>query len=217
MKPVGRRTLLTPRRRTVICRALQLGATYRHAAACAGIGHGTLDGWRKRGEAAITAWEEQLNTAEAAGIELEGEPVDALYIDFVDRVDAAVAQWEKKSIRLIDMAAAPHDAGTTRTKTVTVRVEQKTADGAPVLGADGEPIINEVTTTEVVETKRIEHDWRAAAWRLSKRMPKDYGERLATEITGADGGPIDVGLDAIIEKIYGGASGNTPGDGANEP
>jgi len=40
--------------------------------------------------------------------------------------------------------------------------------------------------------KQMPKDYRAAEWLLEKRFPGEWGERQRLEITGADGGPIEI-------------------------
>lgn len=40
-------------------------------------------------------------------------------------------------------------------------------------------------------------EWTAAAWRLERRFPNEFGKAARVEITGAEGGPIQIGLGAI--------------------
>ncbi len=42
-------------------------------------------------------------------------------------------------------------------------------------------------------------DWRAAAWILERRFPKDFG-RNVLEVTGADGGPMQVEV-ATLQRV----------------
>jgi hypothetical protein len=45
--------------------------------------------------------------------------------------------------------------------------------------------------------KRSAPDWRAAAWMLEKQHRLDYGkEATQVEVTGADGGPVQIAVDA---------------------
>lgn len=58
--------------------------------------------------------------------------------------------------------------------------------------ADEEPgtLDNGATDSGFVAHKRLRFD--ARRWYLSKLAPKKYGERSAMELTGADGGPVQI-------------------------
>lgn len=46
-------------------------------------------------------------------------------------------------------------------------------------------------------------NWQAAAWRLERRHPTKYGNRMRTEVSGPDGGPIvqEVKTDMDLSKL----------------
>lgn len=54
-------------------------------------------------------------------------------------------------------------------------------------------------------SRRIRVDTRK--WLLSKLAPKRYGERLATEVSGPDGGPVKVG---VTVEFVGATAGSVP-------
>ena len=41
-------------------------------------------------------------------------------------------------------------------------------------------------------------DWKASAWLLERRYPDVYSARSKTEITGADGGPVNINAAVVI-------------------
>lgn len=52
--------------------------------------------------------------------------------------------------------------------------------------------------------KGIEPDWRASAWYLERAFPKEYGRQERVELSGMDGGAINVAVDtktALLEII----------------
>ena len=51
----------------------------------------------------------------------------------------------------------------------------------------------EITRADMTEHRRLRVDTRK--WYLAKLAPKRYGDRLHTEVTGADGGPIQINGD----------------------
>jgi hypothetical protein len=66
-------------------------------------------------------------------------------------------------------------------------------DGNPTYDAAGEPRTRRVLvplSADVIASKRLQVD--ALKWKLSKMLPKVYGDRVTQEHTGAGGGPIAV-------------------------
>lgn len=54
-------------------------------------------------------------------------------------------------------------------------------------------------TALIVQAANQPQHWTAAAWLLERRYPAEYGRR--TEITGADGGPIEVRTTSVEELV----------------
>lgn len=54
--------------------------------------------------------------------------------------------------------------------------------------SDGEDY--EVPNNEHIQRSRLRVDTRK--WLLSKLMPKVYGDKITNELTGPDGGPVDI-------------------------
>lgn len=75
-----------------------------------------------------------------------------------------------------------------------VMVPETDSDGWPVLdAATGEPRLRRVLmplNADVIAHKRVQIDTRK--WMLAKMLPRVYGDKTTTELTGADGGPITV-------------------------
>lgn len=131
------------------------------AAASAGIATRTLNNWRLDGA--------RLRAVEAQGKRTLTER-ERVYVEFVQALERAEAQWETGKVALIEGAAI---GGSEVTKT-TERWE--VVDGAMVL------------VERKVETTTLRPEWTAAAWLLERRMKRKYGRQL--EVTGADGAPL---------------------------
>ena len=96
-----------------------------------------------------------------------------------------------RELRLgLSIASACAAAGIT--KTSYYEYHQRASEGPPF------SVFAAATTKARSEgTRGLEHtvrkaavgDWRAAAWMLERRAPEDWSKR--TEITGANGGPIE--------------------------
>jgi hypothetical protein len=99
----------------MICDAIRAGVRPEVAAVYAGVGARTFYRWMQAGR--------------AVGAE-------SVYVEFVEAVELALAEWEARDVLLIGEAA--------------------------------------------------KDDWRAAAWRLERRLPGIYGRRERHEIANAD-------------------------------
>ena len=102
----GARLKLTPELAARICDAIRAGVRPETAATYNGVGARSYYRWMQLGRAA---------------------DADPVYVEFVEQVEFALAEWEARDVLLIGEAA-------------------KT-------------------------------DWRAAAWRLERRLPKVYARR----------------------------------------
>jgi hypothetical protein len=70
---------------------------------------------------------------------------------------------------------------------------QAVDENGPVFDEAGAPVIKRVLmplNAEMVAHKRLQVDTRK--WMLSKMLPKVYGDKTTTELTGANGGPVAV-------------------------
>jgi hypothetical protein len=112
---------LTPERQAGICDAIRAGVRPEVAAVYTGVGARTYYRWMALGR---------------------GVDADPVYLEFVEAVEVALAEWEARDVLLIGEAA--------------------------------------------------KDDWRAAAWRLERRLPKVYGKRERHEIANADEGSFRI-------------------------
>lgn len=103
-------------------------------------------------------------------------------------------------------------------------MHKRDIDGNPVYGEDGKPVTEQVLvplSSDVIASKRLQVD--TLKWKLSKMLPKIYGDRVTQEITGAGGGPLQVtaadlrGLSddelATMERLLSKAAGASGGRG----
>lgn len=64
--------------------------------------------------------------------------------------------------------------------------------------------------------KAAETEWTAAAWRLERKFPSRYGRRQAVEVSGPEGGPIQIN-DARTRILAILARGDDPGAAGGDP
>ena len=58
---------------------------------------------------------------------------------------------------------------------------------------------SEVRDVALIEKAATDGSWQAAAWKLERKFPQKWGRVTRTEITGAEGKPISVEVDAKTE------------------
>lgn len=105
--------------------------------------------------------------------------------------DFSVAYMNAKSTALLVMAEEIAEISE-ETNAVTM-VPRLDADGNPMYDAEGQPLmIKKVLplNADVVARNRLRIDSRK--WLLSKMMPKQFGDKTTTELTGVDGKPIEM-------------------------
>src|SRR5437867_932088 len=119
--PGGASLKPTSDRQQRICDAIRAGIRPETAAIYSGVGARTFYRWMQQGRAAD------------AGPQ---------YVEFVEQVELALAEWEARDVLLNGEAA--------------------------------------------------KDDWRAAAWRLERRLPRVYGKRERHEIANADEGSFRI-------------------------
>lgn len=74
-----------------------------------------------------------------------------------------------------------------------VTVHKQDSEGNYLFNTDGAPVLSQVLvplSADVMASKRLQVD--TLKWKLSKMLPKVYGDRSTTELTGAHGGPIQL-------------------------
>ena len=109
--------------------------------------------------------------------------------------------WEKRFLVSLsthcNITQAARDAGVAR-RTVYDR-----RDASPDFEANWNAAIE--TALDAIEiavyTAALSGDMQTARWFLSRRRPQVYGDRMALEHSGKDGGPIQTDIQVVEAKI----------------
>ena len=110
-------------------------------------------------------------------------------------------RWEKQFLaslaRHCNITQAAKEAGIAR------RTAYGRRDASPDFAEKWDEAIEEaIDAIEIaVYTESLKGDMQTARWFLSRRRPQVYGDRMALEHSGKDGGPIQVDVAAIEAKI----------------
>lgn len=170
----GNPTLCTIDRINKIIACLRNGNTRLVAARWTGITDATLSSWVNNGLPLNAAME---------------------HSEFLQRVNVAESEAEMEMVSALRKAANGFTVRKSCIKSRTVfknRVEVM-PNGVRVI----EPIaLQEITKEESEETV---FDYRAAVEYLKRRKPDSWSDRNKVELTGADGGPLQIDNDARVE------------------
>lgn len=115
-----------------------------------------------------------------------------------------VSNWLIADAEFFNQYTRARDAGLDVMAEETLEIADTTQQGVKVVE---KPLGDETTHADMIEHRRLRVDTRK--WYLSKLAPKRYGDRSAVELTGADGGPIqldDSTLAAKMDAIYAAAA-----------
>lgn len=165
----GRPTALSPENRKRILDAVEMGAPYRLAAAAAGIHPGTMSNWIARGERA----------QDALDLGNDISDVEEWFRTFREEVEYARGRGGLRVLLNIQRVAQGGELKKRTTKQVR--------------GPEGwETHVEEEFTTP---------DWRAGAWVADRTFRDLVGKDPATEVevSGPDGGPVQVTATALSE------------------
>lgn len=166
-------------------RAVRAGASLRDAAGSAGINPGTLTRWLSRGRTHLNAVEAARDRGEQYEVPADDEPFRAFCarmeraeheakVEALAVIRRAIVGWEESDTRIVEKAAALLDA-----------------EGQPVLDDNGDVRMVVVSRTTTTTTGR-KFAWAAAMTWLERRYPAEFARLVRTELTGADGGPVEV-------------------------
>lgn len=156
-----------------IVEALAIGDYFEMACAAAGISRGTAYGWMRTG----ADLERRQHRARTAGqTPPRGTRHERRCVEFSRAVEEATARWHQGMLGTLEqMARGGRTITTTSTK----------------VAVDAQGVEHVVERTTRVEA--LAPSVQAIEWRLARRFPHLYGQRV--EVTGAGGGPIEVEVD----------------------
>ena len=109
--------------------------------------------------------------------------------------------WEKRFLAALavhgNITQAAKDAGVAR-RTVYDR-----RDASPTFTEKWDEVLEEaIDAIEIaVYTAALSGDMQTARWFLSRRRPQVYGDRMALEHSGKDGGPIQTDMKVILDAL----------------
>lgn len=188
---MGRPSLLTPDRAEAIIKAVREGCSAHAAASKGAVDERTCLAWLARGRTERQRQAALDDNDHAPGTIL---PREVPYLQFLLAIEKAAAEWEAEALEAIRQAGIGEDAEE------TVVTETLGGWDGTTRNADGSPVLHVVGRTVVVK-KRKQKAWQANAWLLERKLPDQYARVTKTELTGADGGPVEIeSIDALREQ-----------------
>lgn len=183
-----RGTKLTPDRIARTAESVANGNTLRVAGGAGGLSERSVARYLQRGQAADHALQTRLDnewTADqrASLDDLDPADADALLLDLVD-------ETERPYWRFWQALTHARDVAEERLVDVVVQsatgYDEVTIETREVLTKDGEIVTLTSTSTKTIK------DWRAALAWLERARPQEWGRYNRTELSGPDGGPIEI-------------------------
>lgn len=164
-----------------ILRHTRRGLPPEIAAQSARISTRTFTLWLQAGRSAIS----EIDTDPQ--VELSDE--QRIAAEFATDIDASLGSWLAEANVMLE-------AETRRQRIVSTKeVHAVDANGRVVLDANGVPVVAERTVT----TKEVPGELGRLAWRMGKVSPVYGRERI--ELTGADGGPVEVDIGERLATV----------------
>lgn len=181
---MGRPSLLTPMVLQMLTVSLRASANVKLACQHARVGEATYHGWCRRGRADLVELADSLGVAadevDLGSVEnLEG---DWPYVHFLHETTKARNDFQLANLAVITAAAQGNNPRTTERE--IIKYEQ---------GVEVERKVETVTVSE--------RQWSAAAWLLERRFPDDYARTVRSEVSGPDGGPVQVEGSSASEAL----------------
>lgn len=156
-----------------IIAAVRAGNYLETAAALAGVRTSTIRDWLYNGNATLRALANGTPAHELPRHQLR-------YAEFADAITRAEAEAEAEDVARLQVLARGQAVATKE-----VIVEKRDRDG------------NLVEATTRKETETLAPDSAALRWRLERRHPRRWQGSQRVELTGEDGGPVEL---TVAEK-----------------
>lgn len=176
---MGRPSLLTPERAAAICNAVERGASATEASAAGDVSKSAVLAWLDRGRT------ERARIATDPDEEAQPSDQELPYVEFLANMEKSADTWVMGRLEEIQAAGAGEEYEET-----TVVEKVGGWDGS-TRDERGAPVLHPIEQTVTVKKGR-KKSWQAAAWLLERRRPEDFARLVKTELTGADGGPIEL-------------------------